>query len=262
VRSPFDVVIVTARRLDARRANDTVRDALRARGQLPDEITLAGPDGTSRTIAVGDLVMVTKNDHSRDVLNGTRATVTAHHPVAAGPRHDRGRAGELLLQTADGRQVRVPTGWLLDGRLEHAYAMTCHKAQGLTAEHTLVYGTAALTRQSGYVALSRGRSSNHLYTALDAATATADLDHPRPGGASVRTAGAVGLDDPTLLRDLDRALGRDHRQHLASPRLLAQPYPIAPNIDWPRPRTRPDRHGLEISLWHTHSRDDGHGLSR
>jgi conjugative relaxase-like TrwC/TraI family protein len=259
VRSPFDVVIVTARRVDARRANDTVRDALRARGQLPDEISLAGPDGTSRSVAVGDLVMVTKNDHSRDVLNGTRATVTAHHPASAGPRHDRDRAGELLLQTTDGRQVRVPAGWLLDGRLEHAYAMTCHKAQGLTAEHTLVYGTAALTRQSGYVALSRGRSSNRLYTALDAATATAELEHPRPGRAPART---VGLDDPTLLADLDRALGRDHRQHLASPRLPAQPHPGAPNIDWSRPRTRPERRGLEVSLWHSHSRDDGHGLSR
>lgn len=264
VRSPFDVVIVTARRVDARRANDTVRDALRARGQLPGEITLAGPDGASRSVAVGDLVMVTKNDHSRDVLNGTRATVSAHHPASAGPRHDRDRTGELLLQTADGRHVRVPAGWLLDGRLEHAYAMTCHKAQGLTTEHTLVYGTAALTRQSGYVALSRGRASNHLYTALDVATATADLDHSRPGAASGQTAGVIGLDDPTLLADLDRALGRDHRQHLASPRLSGQPYPVASNINWTRSRTRPELQRLEVSRGrrHSRSRDDGHGLSR
>jgi ATP-dependent exoDNAse (exonuclease V) alpha subunit len=47
--------------------------------------------------------------------------------------------------------------------LDHGYAMTCHKAQGVTVDVALLYGTAALTREAGYVALSRGRSANHLY---------------------------------------------------------------------------------------------------
>lgn len=41
--------------------------------------------------------------------------------------------------------------------------MTCHKAQGATVDVALLYGTAALTREAGYVALSRGRTANHLY---------------------------------------------------------------------------------------------------
>jgi len=41
--------------------------------------------------------------------------------------------------------------------------MTCHKAQGATVETALLYGTGALTREAGYVALSRGRAANHLY---------------------------------------------------------------------------------------------------
>ena len=44
---------------------------------------------------------------------------------------------------------------------------TCHKAQGATVEVALVYGTSALTREAGYVALSRGRTANHLYIATD-----------------------------------------------------------------------------------------------
>ena len=52
---------------------------------------------------------------------------------------------------------------LAEGRLDHGYATTCHKAKGLTLDTALVYGTDALTREAGYVALSRGRRGNHLY---------------------------------------------------------------------------------------------------
>ena len=45
--------------------------------------------------------------------------------------------------------------------------MTCHKAQGATVDVALLYGTTALTREAGYVALSRGRTANHLYVADD-----------------------------------------------------------------------------------------------
>jgi ATP-dependent exoDNAse (exonuclease V) alpha subunit len=41
--------------------------------------------------------------------------------------------------------------------------MTCHKAQGATVDVALVYGGGGLTREAGYVALSRGRTENHLY---------------------------------------------------------------------------------------------------
>ena len=41
--------------------------------------------------------------------------------------------------------------------------MTCHKAQGATVDVALLYGAGALTREAGYVALSRGRLANHLY---------------------------------------------------------------------------------------------------
>jgi hypothetical protein len=42
--------------------------------------------------------------------------------------------------------------------------MTLHKAQGLTVDHALPHGSQALTREAGYVGLSRGRRENHIYT--------------------------------------------------------------------------------------------------
>lgn len=46
--------------------------------------------------------------------------------------------------------------WLAGGALAHGYATTIHKAQGLTVDTTLIYGLGPLTREHGYVALSRG----------------------------------------------------------------------------------------------------------
>ena len=54
--------------------------------------------------------------------------------------------------------------------------MTCHKAQGATVDVALLYGTGALTREAGYVALSRGRTANHLYVPETATTAAAVVD--------------------------------------------------------------------------------------
>jgi ATP-dependent exoDNAse (exonuclease V) alpha subunit len=60
--------------------------------------------------------------------------------------------------------------------------MTCHKAQGATVQVALLYGAGALTREAGYVALSRGRAANHLYVPDDVPSgnnATPFLDEAR-----------------------------------------------------------------------------------
>ena len=61
---------------------------------------------------------------------------------------------------------RIPTGYLEDGGLDHAYAMTIHKAQGLTCDRAFVLGDELLHREAAYTALSRGRHENRLYTVL------------------------------------------------------------------------------------------------
>src|SRR5436305_6857775 len=62
------------------------------------------------------------------------------------------RRAYLAAQTADGR----PT-------LEYGYAITGHKAQGMTTDKAFVLGTDDLYREWGYVAMSRGGTENHLY---------------------------------------------------------------------------------------------------
>lgn len=192
---PVGVVLLAVRRADVAALNTAVRTRLRATGRLPaDQLLLFAPDGSALPLSAGDRLLVTRNDPARGVFNGTRATVTSLDAQRVGLRAD------------DGAVLTVPAGWAAE-RLTHAYAMTVHKAQGLTTEVALLYG-GALDGPAGYVGLSRGRVANHLYTTDDPfELAQRIARHPQHTLASQ-------LDpDPDRLyrppgRDLDRGLSR------------------------------------------------------
>ena len=124
----------------------------------------------------GDLVIIGRNDNRLALYNGTRGVVTAIN----------NEAGSLTLHTDDDRDVTVTATWAADHDLSHAYAITLHKAQGLTVDHALLYGSEALTREAGYVVLSRGRRENHIYlsatTRMTGRTGECDFDQPDPLG--------------------------------------------------------------------------------
>lgn len=147
-----DVLVLAGRNADVRAVNAAIRHQLRAHGLLGGAEIHVGSDERARAYAAGDDVVITRNDYRREVFNGTRARVTALDPGT----------GELTLTTRDGQQVTVPAAWAAD-RLDHAYAMTCHRAQGITVDVALLYGTAALSREAAYVAMSRGRQANYVY---------------------------------------------------------------------------------------------------
>ena len=61
----------------------------------------------------------------------------------------------------------MPTGYLDAGHLDHGYAMTIHKAQGLTADEALVLATDDLYQEAGYTALSRARLETRVFVVAD-----------------------------------------------------------------------------------------------
>ena len=153
--NPWDIVVLASRRSDVRQLNTLIRQRLRAEGLVgPDRLVVETADDATVGFAVGDQVLVTRNDHDRGLLNGNTATVTAADNQS------------LILTTRDGRAVGVNRQWLEQGQLDHAYAMTLHKAQGRTVHTALVLGDDSLSAEAGYVGLSRGTHANHLY--LDA----------------------------------------------------------------------------------------------
>lgn len=166
--SAYDVAILATSRADVALLNALVRGALAGRGELgatrldiPTAIATAGEPLDLRT---GDLVIVGRNDYRLGLFNGTRAVVTAVDV----------RASSLTLHTEDDRRVTLTAAWAARHDLRHAYAMTIHKAQGLTVDHALLYGAQGLTREAGYVGLSRGRRENHIYTTTDQLSARTD----------------------------------------------------------------------------------------
>jgi AAA domain/TrwC relaxase len=150
---PRRVVMLAVRRRDVVDLNDITRARLIATRRLGADAVTAGHGDAAREYRAGDQVMVTANDHQLGLLNGTHATVTTV---------DQRRRTLTLAAAEDDRPVVVDADWA-HRHLDHGYAMTCHKAQGATVDVALLYGTAALSREAGNVALSRGRTANHLY---------------------------------------------------------------------------------------------------
>jgi hypothetical protein len=129
--------------------NEAARAELRRSGLLGPDVLEA--DG--RGYAVGDRVVCLRNDRRLDVLNGT--TGTLERRVVAG----------VIISTTDGFRF-LPATYLEAGHLGHGYALTVHKAQGLTVDRAFVLATESLTKEAGYVALSRARQCTDLFVPL------------------------------------------------------------------------------------------------
>ncbi len=152
-RDPDRSVMIAHRRVDVRDLNGRARALLRVSGALGrDELTV-GP----AAFAVGDRVVLRRNDRRLGISNGDRGVVTRVDVTA--------RSIDIALGS---QQVRLPADYLDSptrhgAALQHAYAITGHVAQGLTFRQTFVLASDRISSEWAYSALSRGRESNRLY---------------------------------------------------------------------------------------------------
>jgi conjugative relaxase-like TrwC/TraI family protein len=188
--------------------NRSVRQALRAHGLLGE----AAGSWNSRDFAIGDRVVLRINDYTASttagdqahVLNGQTATLTA--------RTDNGVVVRLDHDSTD---IHLGPAYLDAGGLDHAYALTAHRAQGGTWDLAIAVGADGLYREAGYLVLSRGRHENWLVVTqpelddLDADLARHDSPLHLPGETT-------DVDD-----DLDRRLATSRAKQLA---LVADPH--------------------------------------
>jgi conjugative relaxase-like TrwC/TraI family protein len=161
------VVMLTTRRVDARVLNTLARHALHTAGGLGRQALTVQTGGRRTEWRVGDEAVVTANHYPLGLINGSRGRIT------------RVTRSAVTVGT-DAGPVDVSRSLLEAGVLEYGYALTCHRAQGITVDVALLYTSGTLTRESGYVGMSRGRAANHLYGTLDALLpeVDAELDHP------------------------------------------------------------------------------------
>lgn len=99
-----------------------------------------------RQFAEGDRVMFLKNERELGVKNGTLGTIETVNRV------------RMAVQLDDDRSVAFD--FKDYNQVDHGYAATIHKAQGMTVDRTFVLATPGMDSHSTYVALSRHR--NHV----------------------------------------------------------------------------------------------------
>ena len=200
---PDRVAMIALHQADVDDLNDLARQTRKDAGEL------SGPEVTAasgRAFAVGDEVMALRNDRRLGILNGTRATVSAL----------RLEVGGLELIDGSGRAVTLPCSYLDDGFLAHGYAITAHKAQGLTTGQAFVLGSDRLYREAGYTAMSRAAERSDLYHVALPATAYQPARDPYSElVATLRRSGAQNLATQPGHRGhepgFDAAVGIDRR---------------------------------------------------
>lgn len=145
-------VILTHTNAEVRELNEEARGRLRATGDLGDDVAFSADRGP-RDFARGDRLMFLRNERSLGVKNGTLGTIERVSPEGMTVRLDGGRS--VAFEAKDYAAV------------DHGYAATFHKAQGVTVDRAHVLATPGMDRHSAYVGLSRHRDGVQLHYGRD-----------------------------------------------------------------------------------------------
>ena len=143
-------IILTHTNDEVRQLNEDVRDRLREGGAIGEDVAVKVERG-DRNFATSDRVMFLRNERDLGVKTGSLGTVQ---------NVDRMRMAVML---DDGRSVAFD---LKDyAHIDHGYAATIHKAQGMTVDRVQLLATPGMDRHSAYVSMSRHRDRVDLHYA-------------------------------------------------------------------------------------------------
>jgi ATP-dependent exoDNAse (exonuclease V) alpha subunit len=145
-------IILTHTNDEVAALNSLARGKLRDGQELGLDVGIRVERG-DRTFASGDRVMFLKNDRGLGIKNGSVGVVETVTAKDMTVRLDAGRSVAFDLKDY--------------AHLDHGYAATIHKAQGVTVDRVHVLATPGLDRHAAYVALSRHRESVQLHYGRD-----------------------------------------------------------------------------------------------
>jgi ATP-dependent exoDNAse (exonuclease V) alpha subunit len=207
-RNPDETVMIAHRRADVAELNARARAVMRANCQVGRDELIAG----GAAFAVGDRVLVKRNDSHCDVRNGDRGVVTAIDTKAGALRVRFGERAAVL----DNRFLSQPTQ---SGRpaLEHGYAITAYASQGMTCRHALVLARDDSYREWIYTTMTRASQANSVYVIGERHSGRDEFapEEPTRNGrvllaAALTRSNADELAIERLLpqRETDRSIGR------------------------------------------------------
>ena len=148
-------VMLAHTRADVAELNQLARGRMRDAGALDGEDRVLRTERGERAFAAGDRVMFLRNERSMGVKNGSLGTV----------ERIEGSGLAVRLDGADRREVRFD---LKDyAHIDHGYASTIHKSQGVTVDHGHLLASDGLDRHAAYVGMSRHRETLAVHYGAD-----------------------------------------------------------------------------------------------
>ena len=151
--SPGDTrIMLTHTNDEVRELNEAARDRMRVAGELGDDVRVTVERG-NRAFATGDRIMFLKNERGLGVKNGMLGTIEQVNERSMTVRTDASRPVSFDLKDY--------------AHVDHGYAATLHKAQGMTVDRAHVLATPGLDSHGAYVGLSRHRDGAELHYGRD-----------------------------------------------------------------------------------------------
>lgn len=125
--------------------------------------------------SIGDAVITRRNERTIRTTTGTWAKNGDRWLIT-----DIRRDGSVVVDRLDDRRrgrVVLPPAYV-GQHVDLGYAVTAHRAQGITVDTSHIVVSPTTTRENLYVAMSRGRESNIAYVALDQPDGTHTTPEP------------------------------------------------------------------------------------
>jgi conjugative relaxase-like TrwC/TraI family protein len=203
-RSGGDALLLAGTRAAAHALNRDGRARAAAEGLLHGPVL----DVHGRQFQAGDRVILTRNDgHQWDLDQQQWCRVD--NGMIGNIEHVDTTTGSVDVRLINSRPIRLDRDYLAAGHLDHGYAVTVHKAQGVTCDYVFVVGPHGLYREAVYVALSRARLGAWIFATRRDAALIVERHHT----TGIRLPSEPD-DDPEA--DLLAALHASHAKQLAT----------------------------------------------
>ena len=158
-----DTLIIAGTKTAKKEINKEIREKLKAKGKLTDEIKYtilkSDADGIETesqiSLAKGDIISFTRNDYEKyDIRNGEKAEVLENSER------------NIKVMTEDKRILDINTNEYKN--IEYGYALTTYKSQGQTYNNVVIESDTAVPvlsdMRNQYVNITRARDSVKIFT--------------------------------------------------------------------------------------------------
>ena len=181
--------------------NKAVRAALIEAGEITD-VRRIETASKQLEVGIGDRLLVTKNDTETGLRNGDILTIK-----------DIDETGHAWIHVDRGDQEF--TAALSGLELNHGFAITTHKAQGMTVDQAIILGSEHTSRELAYVQASRARDETQwVFSAAKVEKLAQQVEHDTPPTQKMRDF-AESLEQKRLEAGLAPSLTEEQRTSFA-----------------------------------------------